>query len=335
MNLIKVAIIGFGGIARFHYAAYANLKKSGFPIEVVAVCEKNTEGLFKEIKINLDCEYVPLDKNTHIYTDVNELIKLEDFDMADICLPTFLHANIAVKLLEAGKHVLCEKPMALNSQECESMVNAAKKFEKQLMIGQCLRFDPLYLYLKKCIDENTFGNLKYLSLERLCDYPLWAADFQNSEKTGGCILDTHIHDIDIARFLLGEPDAVSSIRFDRIPYYQLVNTRLYYNDLVVLATVAWDEARSVPFASGYHAKFDDACVISDGIQITVKPHGRDSYTVSVAPEDRIAGEIRAIGEAILNGTVSTINPPESAMMSVKLIEKIKESAAENGKIISR
>ena len=333
MTTIRVAIIGFGGIARFHYTAYRRLMDEGFPIEVVAVCDKNTAGLFDEVKINLGGDNVPLDKSTHIYTDMEELIAHEDFQLADVCLPTFLHAEASVKLLRAGKHVICEKPMALSGKECEEMVRAAKESGKQLMIGQCLRFDPHYLYLKKCIEEKTYGSLRYLTLERLCDYPLWASDFKNSQRTGGCILDTHIHDVDIARFLLGEPLEVSTIRYDNLPYCQVVNSRLFYEDLSVLIDVVWDDARPVPFAAGFHAKFDDACVISDGETVTVKPHGKERYTVEVEAADRIVEEIRAIALAIQSGKTSEVNPPESAMMSVKLVEMMKISAERRGENI--
>ncbi|MBQ8408077.1 MAG: Gfo/Idh/MocA family oxidoreductase [Clostridia bacterium] len=334
MKSIKVAIIGYGGIARSHYAAYHRLIEKGFPIDVVAVCDKDTARIFESVTINIACDEVPIREGTHIYSDIDDLLCREDFDMADVCLPTFLHAQVTVKLLRAGKHVLCEKPMALNSAQCEEMVYAARESDRQLMIGQCLRFDPLYLYLKKCVDESTFGSLRYLTMERLCDYPGWASDFKNSEKTGGCILDTHIHDIDIARFLLGEPETASSVVYNNLPHCQLVNTRLFYKDVTVIADVAWDEARPIPFASGYHAKFDDACVICDGEKVTVKPHGKECYSVDITPADRIEGEIRAIAEAILDGKASTVNPPESAWMSVRLIEKMKESAAQNGAIVS-
>lgn len=330
MSKIKVAIIGYGGIARLHYAAYKSLTDAGFPIEVVAVCEKNKESVFKSVSINLGGNVVALDEKIHIYGDADELIANESFDMADICLPTFLHKAMSVKLLMAGKHVLCEKPMALTSTECSEMVEASKASGKHLMIGQCLRFAPTYKYLKQCIDDKRFGELKYLELYRLCDYPKWAADFASLEKTGGCILDTHVHDIDIARFLLGEPNEVSCIEYKDVPRCQMADTRLFYDTVTVDAKVAWDETRLVPFVAGYQARFDNADVICEGASVVIDYKGGDRVPAEVEDSDMIREEIKGFAEAILRDENCPDNSPESSMMSVKLIECIKESAAERG-----
>ncbi len=331
MKEIKVAIVGFGGIARLHYASYEAMKKEGYPISVVAICEQNTARVFEKVEINLGGGNIEVDKNIHLYTDVDTLIAEEEFDMADICLPTFLHCSHSVKLLNAGKHVLCEKPMALTSEECAQMTDAANKNGCHLMIAQCLRFDHLYRYLKECVDDGRFGKLSFLTLERHCDYPLWGADFKNLARTGGCILDTHIHDVDIARFVLGEPKTVSAVRCDNVPHWQLVNSRLFYDDATVLIDVVWDEAREIPFQSGFHAKFEQASVVCDGAKITVKPLGADRYQPEIREVDRITEEIRALGDLVLDPSLkNTVNPPESAMKSVQLVDALAESAAQNG-----
>lgn len=336
MSKIKVAIIGYGGIARLHYAAYKSLIDSGFPIEVVAICEKNKESVFKNVSINLGGNVVALDENIHIFGDADELIENESFDMADICLPTFLHKAMSVKLLQAGKHVLCEKPMALTSDECHEMVEASRSSGKHLMIGQCLRFSSVYIYLKQCIDDKRFGELKYLDLYRLCDYPKWASDFASLEKTGGCILDTHIHDIDVARYLLGEPDAVSCIEYKDVPRCQMADTRLFYDTVTVDAKVAWDETRLIPFVSGYQARFDNADVICEGSSVIIDYKGGDRVSAEVEDCDMIREEIKGFAEAIMRGENCPDNSPESSMMSVKLIECIKDSASKRGdKIINK
>ena len=121
--MIKVAIIGFGGISKVHYNGYLALKAENVPVELVAVCDVNPERFDIPIKTNLDVTPQPLAANIRTYTDVNELLAKEDFDMADICLPTYLHKEYAVQMLNAGKHVLCEKPMALNAEECDEMID--------------------------------------------------------------------------------------------------------------------------------------------------------------------------------------------------------------------
>ena len=334
MQEYRVAIIGFGGIARLHYAAYRALISEGLPIRVVAVCEKNTANIYEEVKINLGGDHVALDRSIPVYTDVDTLLAECEFDVADVCLPLFLHKDFIVKLLEAGKHILCEKPMASDSSQCREMIDAAERCGKLLMIGQCLRFDPHYRYLKNCVAEGTFGKLLHLTMERISIYPSWAADFQSSARTGGCILDTHIHDLDMARYLLGDPTSVSTVRYDRIPHGQLVNTRLFYDDVTVLIDCAWDDARPEPFRHGYHAKFENASVVFDGEKTLVYPNTRTPYRAEIADADRIAEEIRAFVNTLSDGKLqSTENPPESALMSVKLVETAIKSAANRGESI--
>lgn len=329
---LKVALIGFGGIARTHNAAYKALIAEGCPISVVAVCEKNIEQFKASIAINIGGGDGELPDNVHIYTDVDDLIKNEDFDMADICLPTFLHKAFTIKLLEAGKHVLCEKPMALSSSDCEEMLAAAKENDCALMIGQCLRFDSFYFYLKEQIESEKFGKLRHLYLYRLSVYPRWGTSFANSEKTGGCILDTHIHDIDIARFLMGEPKDASALYFDNEPYTQIVNSRLIYDRATVVADCCWDESREKSFEAGFRASFEGANIIFNGEKMTVYPSGKEPYCPEIEKKDYFAEEIRAFATAILGGKTSVEqNSAESAYLSIKLIETLKNSAKENEK----
>jgi predicted dehydrogenase len=188
MKKVRIAMIGFGGIARTHYAGYTDLATRNVPFELVAICDIDKSQFEKQITINTSAEPVKIADSIHTYTNLDEMIANEEFDMADICLPTYLHCEYTKKMLRAGKHVLCEKPMALNSAECEEMLAVAKETGKKLMIGQCLRFSDSYRYVKKCIDEGTFGKLQTLNMYRLSAHPEWGFEnwFQNDEKSGGC-----------------------------------------------------------------------------------------------------------------------------------------------------
>ncbi len=84
-----------------------------------------------------------------------------------MCLPTALHKEFTLKALAAGKHVMCEKPMALDYADCVEMAEAADRAGKQLMIGQCLRFDPCYIYLKELVDSKKYGKARRVFMSRL------------------------------------------------------------------------------------------------------------------------------------------------------------------------
>lgn len=333
MNEVKVALVGFGGIARTHNKSYAQLAAEGFPVKLVAVCDKDAARFKKAENFNLGKDTTPITEDAEIYTDIDEMIAKADFDMADICLPSFLHKEVACKMLAAGKHVLSEKPMALSSAQCEEMLRTRDETGRKLMIAQCLRFDPKYLFLKECIDTGRFGSLKNLFMERLSSYPKWGADkwFESTEKCGGCILDTHIHDIDMARFLLGEPELVSSIAYDDISRWQVVNTRLYYKDLTVIANGSWDEAYTIPFHMGFRARFEKASVVLDGSELKVFPNDGTPYTPDISGANCYTEEIRFFANLIMDENMkNTCNPAESAYHSVKLVEALRRSVALGG-----
>ena len=335
MKKIKVAIIGFGGIARAHYLGYAQLSAEDAPVIPVAVCDIDPERFNKKIKTNLYNSDESLPESIHKYTDVDTLIANEEFDMADICLPTYLHKEYSIKLMAAGKHVMCEKPMALNGAECDEMLAAAKKYDRKLMIGQCLRFNATYEYLKDAVESGKYGKLRRLFMDRRSSQPLWSFEhwFEDTERSGGCILDMHIHDIDMVRWLLGEPTAVSAITYDTVAKWAVENTRMYYDNTLVVVNGSWDEPKSSHFYWGFNAGFEDASIVCDNGKVTVYPNEGEPFVPEIPKKDHMAEEIRFFVSTILNNEENTINSPESAAADVKLIEKLRESSAKNGEII--
>ena len=336
MKEIKVALIGFGGIARSHNKGYRILEEDGEPVKLVAVCDVNPDQFTSQMSINIDTGKGGLPADIHTYTDVDELIAKEDFDMADICLPSYLHKEYAIKLMEAGKHVLSEKPMALNSADCDAMIEVSKKMDRKLMIGQCLRFDSAYLFLKECIEKGTFGKVKHVFMNRLSAQPRWGFEhwFEDTEKCGGCVMDMHIHDVDMARFLFGEPEAVSLLALDGETRWQVNNTRLYYKDMLVVLNGSWGESGTAKFAMNYRVRFEDASVVFEGGKVTVYPEKGEIYSPELPKTDRMAEEIRMFTRTIRDESLKNeSNPPESARDTVRLVEKLRESAALNGEIV--
>ena len=142
---MKAAIIGNGFIGNAHRAAFAMFKEEGVDIELVAICDIRPE---------------MLKKNTgeRLYTSVDEMLENEkELDFVCLCLPTYLHAEYAIKLMKAGLNVLCEKPMALNMADCERMIECSKETGKRLMVAQCSRFGKDMVIMKEFIEEGSFG----------------------------------------------------------------------------------------------------------------------------------------------------------------------------------
>ena len=329
MEKIRVAIIGYGGIARVHNSAYAELKKEGYPLELVAVCERDLSRVTATLDFNLGTDNTPLPEGINLYTDVDDLIANENFDVADICLPTFLHKDMSVKLLDAGKHVLCEKPMALSSEDAKEMLDAAERNHKRLMVAHCVRFDPAYKYLKDCVDSMCFGTLDNLYMDRHSVYPSWGAGntFADNSKTGGCTLDTHIHDIDVAGYILGKPDSVSAVEFINLPYYQVVTSTLRYGDTTVVANCSWDSAYTTVFWAGYRARFERASVVLEGGAVRVYPIDNEPYTPDIPAKNATVEEIREFLDSVKDTTrVDLICPPTASYDSIRLIEQLRSAA---------
>ena len=335
MDKIRVAIIGYGGIARIHNTAYRMLSEEGVGVKVVAICDKYVDKVREKTDINIGEDRTPLDDDVHLYADMDTLITEEEFDVADICLPSFMHADTSVKFLSAGKHVLCEKPMALSSYDSERMLKAEKESGKLLMIGHCLRFMPAYVYLRDCIRDGRYGKLESISMNRHSVYPDWGADRWHDDKAkcGGCLIDTHIHDVDVARFLLGEPDRVRAVTFENIPHYQHVNTRLHFGDVCAVIDGSWDDSYTKIFRADYSARFAQATVYFDFETVTVFK-GKESFTPDIASKDSYAEQIRHFIKLVsMDGAAEEACAAEGSHKSMLLVEAIAESAERCGEYI--
>jgi predicted dehydrogenase len=322
-------MIGYGGIGHAHAEGYRILAERGAPVRLVAVLDINPAKFTGTVEINTGTGASELPCGAKAYTSLDEMVAAEDFDMVDICLPTYLHKDYAIKFLDMGKHVLSEKPMALSSADCEEMIAAAKRNDRRLMIGQCLRFNSRYECLKECTDGR-YGKLTRLMMHRLSLMPDWGFEnwFADHARSGGCILDMHIHDVDMARYLLGEPKAVTCWSENAgVMDDQVQHSHLFYDGCHVTIDGSWNELKGTPFAVGYRARFERAELVLVGNTVTLYEEGKSPVTLELPAKNHMAEEIDFLAHLILDPTaVNEKNPPESAAATVRLIEKLRESA---------
>ena len=332
--MLKVGIIGFGGIAQAqHLKPHISLEEKGIT-KLVAVCDICADRFEETKEINLGKTNAKLGDDVKKYTNWKEMLENEDLDMVDICVPTYLHADIAIGALESGHHVLSEKPMSLNYEDCQRMCEAAKKSHKKLMIGQCCRFSTYYLYIKKLIDEKTYGNVISASFQRLSHPPIWGWNnwFLDIEKSGGCILDLHIHDIDLARFMFGNPEKVSCTTKDVYSGRDIVHSRLMYKDFSVLAIGDWSR-EGMPFEASCTISFEKATLIFAGGIIKVFPRGGEAYEKQWDSISMCHAEIEYFVDSLVNNKDVSQNSPEDSALSVKLVETLVKSADNNGEFV--
>jgi len=204
MGTLKIGVIGCGSIARRrHLLEYeANSK-----VEIIAVCD-----IVSERADEMATKY-----NAKAFVDYKELLAIVDLDAISICLPNYLHATVSIEALDAGCHVLCEKPMAISKEEAESMIKAAEKNDKKLMIAHNQRFVSSHQKAKQLIDNGELG--KIYSFRTTFGHPgpeKWSIDgkaswFFDKEKAFiGALGDLGVHKSDLIRYLLGEISEVSA-----------------------------------------------------------------------------------------------------------------------------
>ena len=150
--------------------------------------------------------------NISLYSDLTQMLAAEQLDAVSIASPTFMHNLQSIEALEAGLHVFCEKPMALNSVDCQRMSEAAQQSGKTLQVGHCIRFWPEYVEAKEIIDSQKYGKVMAATFQRLSLTPTWSWDncFLDGKRSGGAMLDLHIHDTDYVQYVFGMPKAVFS-----------------------------------------------------------------------------------------------------------------------------
>jgi predicted dehydrogenase len=129
-------------------------------------------------------------------------------DIVSVCTPTDSHRELTEKALDAGCHVLCEKPMALTLSDCDAMILAAKRADRLLSIGQVVRFFPEYASAKRLVDSGTVGKPAAVRARRGGGFPSWAEWFTDVSRTGGIVFDLGVHEFDWLLWCFGPVERV-------------------------------------------------------------------------------------------------------------------------------
>ena len=199
MEKLRCAIIGAGGICEKHIKGYLTLQDD---VEIHAICDTD------EIRLNKIADKYSISRR---YTDYKEILSNKDIDFVCVCLPNCLHAPITIEALHSGKHVHCEKPMALNAKQAQAMVDAKNKTGKKLMIGLNNRFTPNAMYIKQYINDGNLGEIYFAKAGwvRRSGLP-HAGWFCEKEKSGGGVLiDLGVHFIDLVLYFMDYPGFAS------------------------------------------------------------------------------------------------------------------------------
>ncbi len=333
--MIKAGICGYGGLGHLHANSLAKMDD----VKLCAVCDRRREQLeAREVKINLKTDPNTFDiTSAATYLDFDDMLEREELDVIVTALPTDLHAEYAVKALDAGCHVFSEKPMALTSQQADQMILARDRAGKQLMIGQCLRFWPEYNALLEAIRDERYGTLRSLCMERIGGYIQWSSDdwMNQAERSGGAILDLHLHDVDWANYVFGIPSGLYACG------------QIGKSGGIDDVTAVWDYAdgpmvtlRSSWMYTGFsmnaRAMFDDGAVEfgfapDPDIKGQVR-HAEGKDAIPTTGDPGHLAELRYFLDCVQGKLENTRCPAESTRDSVRLVELERQSIAEGRRL---
>ena len=209
--MVRIGIVGLGFMGMIHFLAARKLRDA----RVTAICsrdEKKLAGDWTSIQGNFGPRGEMMDlSGIKKYRNLDDLLADKDIDMIDVCNPTHLHPDTAIRALQAGKHVLVEKAIALEPKDADAMLAAAKKANRLLMVAHVLPFFPEFAYAAQAIRGGQFGKLLGGHFKRIISKPDWSAEIGDASKTGGPAVDLHIHDTHFIGLVCGVPASVFSV----------------------------------------------------------------------------------------------------------------------------
>ena len=334
--MINVGIIGLGFMGATHIKAWLECSADA---RLAALCNpsgRHLDGDFTDVSGNLGTD-APLKVDmtqTKAFRSFAEMLADPEIELIDICTPTHTHRELAIAALRAGKHVLCEKPMARTSADARAMADAACEAGRVLMPAMCLRFWPEWAWLKEAVSSGRYGRVLSAKFTRIAEPPAWGQDFFfDGAKSGGALLDLHIHDTDFVRYVFGHPVKVESCGYTKVSgcIDHVLTRYVYANDTLVQAEGSWAMAKGFGFRMAYVVNFEHATADYDLARadalLQVSANGTKETIKCEGPSGHVA-QIRHLITALKTGSSPTIVTAEDGVAALEICEAEAASAAE-------
>ncbi|HUQ95550.1 MAG TPA: Gfo/Idh/MocA family oxidoreductase [Bryobacteraceae bacterium] len=329
---MRIAVAGLGFMGMVHLKAIRNIGNATLAA-VVSEDPAKLGGDLSTIAGNLGGPGEKMDfSGIGQYSTLADCLADPNVDAVDLCLPTYLHEAATVAALRAGKHVLIEKPMALNGEECDRMIAEARTANRILMCAQVLRFFPAYLALHEVLPG--LGNVRHALFRRRCAGPAWAKWLADKSKSGGGVFDLVIHDVDQCVQLFGLPEYVSATGYEDLERgVDVMDSQLFYaGGMVAAITGGWHHPKAFPFSMEY-------TVVADGGTVEYSSEGRPpalyradgSHDLLPLPaKDGYQAEIEYFLDCAANNRQPEICTPRDSAAAVRLTHLLSDSRAKNG-----
>jgi predicted dehydrogenase len=320
-----VGVLGFGFMGRTHLRAYRAAERDGFPCRVVAVGSLADGGSVPGPAGNLDVGGEADLAGVQRVSSAEELAADPRIQLVSICTPTDLHARHAEMMLESQKHVLIEKPVALEADQARRLGEIAREHGRLCMAAMCMRWWPGWDWLKTRVEDGSLGAAQSASFTRLGSRPGWSpAFYRDPARCGGAIFDLHLHDVDIIHWLFGMPDEVSSV--GTIDHVTTIY-RYKHGPAHVAAEGGWVETPGFPFRMRYTVEFELAVADWDLTrpERLLLTQGGETAPVPIPQGAGYDGEVRAVLRAIGAGARAADPGMEDAAAVIGMIHAERES----------
>lgn len=337
---VNVGVIGLGFMGLTHLKAYQKIPGARL-VAVADAFKKPVNGVLPGVGGNLGGDdAIKLGGGVKAYETAAELLADPNVQLVDLCVPTAQHVALALAALQAGKHVVCEKPLARTSAQCRQIVRAAARARTYFMPAMCMRFWPGWDWLHQAVVKKTYGKVLAARFRRVSGPPGWSkASYFKGGESGGALLDLHIHDTDFIQFCFGKPRAVFSRGQSRFSgaVDHVVTQYLVPGGATVSAEGSWLMSGAHPFVMQYTVNFERATAefdISRGAEaLRLYVDGQPAAVVKLPAGDGYVGELTHMIESIRRRRPPTVVTAKDGLTAVEICEAEEESVR-TGKLVT-
>lgn len=334
---VNVGVAGIGFMGATHIKSYLKIPGA----RLAAICDATrlpAGGDLSHIAGNIgDAKPLQLDM-TQVkgYAKFEELLADPDIDLIDLCVPTPQHHPLCLAALKAGKHVVCEKPLARTSALCREIAAAAAQAKGYFMPAMVMRFWPEWAWVKDAIERQTYGKVLAARFRRASSPPGWSrAGYFKGADSGGALLDLHIHDSDFVQFCFGRPLGVYSSGLTRFSgaIDHVFTTYQVAAGIPVTAEGTWLMTDGFGFKMEYTVNFEKATVDFDSSRgaeaLNLYEEGQKPRVVTLGSDDGYVLELRHIIESIQQGKPPSIVTAADGLSAVEICEAEEKSVKAN------
>lgn len=326
--MLRIGIAGIGFMGMIHYLAAQ--KATGIKVTAIQSRDaKKRSGDWRGIKGNFGPpgEQMSLG-DIHRHESYTALIEDPDVDLVDLTVPTPQHEAMAIGALAAGKHVLVEKPIALEVAAANRMLEAAAKYNRMLMVGHVLPCFPEFRFALEAARSNKFGKLLAGQFLRVISKPDWSAAIADVQANGGPAIDLHIHDTHFIRTLAGQPKEVSAVghAVDGVVHHLTTNYR-YVDGPALNSSSGALVASGRPFAHGFELYFEQATLsLPAGQPLSViTERGIEAGPATTDPVAAFTFELERVAAGVVAGAADPFLAGSTARDALALCHKEIES----------